>query len=73
MIFQWGLSFFGQNLTNLFGLNMEYILNVVHKEIFYLVAHGFSAEYIRSVPVPIRKHYINLLIEKNRQERESVS
>lgn len=69
MIFQWGLSFFGLNAENLFGIDHRYMVEVSHKETFLLVGHGFDAAYLRKIPIALKRYYFHLLIEKNQAER----
>ena len=71
MTSQWGLSFFGQNANNLFGIEHQYLTNVAYKETFHLVGYGFDYDALRKMPIALRRHYFFAWIEQKTAEKES--
>lgn len=69
---QSGWSFFGRN-CEFIGIDSNYIAQVSYREIFLLVEHGFSAEYLESIPLARRRYFFNLLIERHKAESERIS
>ena len=71
MISQWGLNFFGPNASNLFGVEDQYMMQVVYPETFNLVGYGFDYQSIMKMPIALRRHFFMMLVEKNKKEREA--
>lgn len=45
------------------------MFNVAYREIYYLVDHGFSPEYLERIPIALRRHFFKLY--KAEKEAES--
>lgn len=71
MTSQWGLSFFGPNASNLFGIEHQYLMHVAYKETFNLVGYGFDYEALRKMPIALRRYYFLQWVEQKQAEKES--
>lgn len=55
----------------MFPVTPEYIYHIQMKQIFYLVQHGFSAEYVHAMPIEKRQAYLNMFIDANTPDENS--
>jgi hypothetical protein len=50
---------------SIFPVDEEYIVKVQMREIFELVNHGFTPEFLEKLPIPKRRAYFNMYIDKH--------